>query len=94
MQKAVIYYQLEQNRELDEEVKQIESIIKKIDAEILGVFVDLYDSNDELINMTTNDLSVISYLYVNKPFVDEFNQKLLQELSRQEQFDIKYFDDI
>lgn len=94
MQKAIIYCQLDPDRTLEKEVERIKAFITKIDADMLGVFIDPHDNNDELMNMTKLDLSVISFLYINKPLVDEFAHKLLQELSRQDKFKIHYFHEL
>ncbi|OXS74240.1 hypothetical protein [Domibacillus enclensis] len=93
MHKAVIYCQLEPDQLVEKEVEHIQAFIEKVDADIMGVFIDSHDSNDELMNMANQDLSVVSFLYLNKPLADEFDYKLLQELARQEQFEILYFDE-
>lgn len=94
MQKAVIYYQLEPSLEMQRAIEHINSLIEKIEDEIIGVFVELPNTDESLLNMINHDLSVISCLYINKMPNDEFNQQLLKELSRQEGFAVKYLHEL
>jgi hypothetical protein len=93
---TVIYYQLNENETIDRAVLVVNKLIEKIkiDHVIFSVKIDFADERSQLLELSNSPLSKIDFLYINKPFEDEFDSELIKQLSKAEQFVIKYFDEV
>ncbi|MEH6949627.1 hypothetical protein V7068_21820 [Bacillus sp. JJ634] len=92
MKNLVVYYQLKQNESYDIAVENIESVINNLKAKyiIKGVFVDSFENQSELFELLQKPLSEIDYILMESEPADEFTWQLLNELSRTENFEVKY----
>ena len=94
MSNVAIYYVLEQEQEYEEAVLEIETVINKINMNIKGVYIDNNMKNHEFLKLLNEDLSSIELMLLNKDIENEFDRALINELSRTENFEIKYFNEL
>lgn len=94
MANAVIYYKLDQNESTEQAVPRVNELIEKLQTlhTVRGVFMDLSDSSNELMELLNLPLSEIDYIYLNKEIEDDFDMTLLSELSRTDHFQVLLFD--
>jgi hypothetical protein len=93
---VVIYYQQEENECIEKTIKNINSIIKKLEFQnkIKGVFIDRFGERLEFGELINSPISQIDYIFLNKPLEDDFDNQLLNELARTENFKLFYFSEI
>lgn len=93
VKKTVIYYQLKHGETAEQGIKYIESVIESLGNQnfIKGVFIDDFESQNELLELLQEQLSEIDILFLDSEPKDEFAWQLLNQLSRTENFHISYF---
>lgn len=91
---VAIYYKMSSGQSQNEVVSEVEELIKEIDSEILGVYIDLGDTAENFFSLIEEELSNIDYLYINNRFEDDFTHQLINELARNANFKIIYFKDL
>ena len=81
------------NENTEQAVPRVNELIAKLETHlaIKGVFMDSFDSSNELMEMLNLPLSEIDYIYM-KEIEDEFDNELINHLSRTEHFEIKLID--
>ncbi|MCY8491013.1 hypothetical protein [Bacillus atrophaeus] len=96
MKYIVIYYRRKKEESVEKSVENINKLINNFGTShtIKGVFLD--DHNDrnqfnELLNFPLKDIDI---LYTNHYFDDEFDYQLIKQISKAEQFNVKYIDKI
>ncbi|WP_138418249.1 hypothetical protein [Aquibacillus sediminis] len=96
MVNVAIYYQLRQQEKQEHAIKNIDKMIQQLEVlriNIKGVFIDGYNSREKFEELISLPLDKIDYIYINKTFEDEFDNRLINELSKSEQFKLKLFYD-
>ncbi|MGM0974786.1 MAG: hypothetical protein ACQEW2_17805 [Bacillota bacterium] len=95
MANIAIYYQKNKNENTEQSVLRVNNLINQLENHhtVRGVFLDNYNSSTELMEFLNSPLSELDYIYINKPFDNEFDKELIIQLSRAEKFKIKYFDE-
>ena len=90
MANVVIYYQLEKGEETTFAVNKVTNIIKRLEKKhtIYGVFLEEYDNSFQFYELLEISLSKIDYVYLNKPLKNEFDLDILNQLSKNEKFEI------
>lgn len=93
MGNLVIYYQKKECENTDHAVQYVNELIDKLEKHhsVKGVFLDEYDSKSELIELFNSSLSLIDYVYIEESFNDNFDNDLINQLAKAENFKIKYF---
>jgi len=96
LEKALIYYQSQKNEHIEQIIKNINILIAKLEFNysIKGVFIDNYNERTELTELLSLDLTNIDLLITNRSLIDEFDRQLIIELSRSENFELKFFHDV
>ncbi|GLB58646.1 hypothetical protein [Cytobacillus sp. NCCP-133] len=96
MANVVIYYNCEQGESTEQAVLRVNELIQFLETHhiIKGVFLDIYNEGTELMELLNSPLSEIDMIYINKDIDNEFDKALIIQLSRAEQFEIKYIDKI
>ncbi|QBZ23979.1 hypothetical protein [Bacillus cereus] len=96
MSKTVLYYRQQKNESVENSIENVKKLIKNLETthKILGVFLDSYNDQNQLNEMLNFPLQEIDLLYTNHCFDDEFDNQLINQLSKAEQFSVKYFDKI
>ncbi|MDG0032694.1 hypothetical protein MMB68_24405 [Priestia sp. Y58] len=96
MANVAIYYQQKEHEALEEAIKYVNMFIERIQSlhTIKGVFMDNCGERSRLTDLIDAPLSEIDCIYMEKPFNDEFDSQLINQLSRSEKFELKYFDEI
>lgn len=94
MANIAIYYKMNEEDKTTEVVEEINQFIELIDYEISGVYIDDVNSIDELMKLTHQDLTRINILFVNRILENDFDTKLLLELAKNFNFELKYFEEI
>ncbi len=77
-------------------VNRINELIQVLEEQytIKGVFIDRQDESNALMKLLSSSLSEIECIYINKPLENEFDRELVHQLTRTENFKIKYFGQI
>lgn len=93
MANVVIYYQKDENESSKHAILCIEKLIKQLEYQhtIKGVFVERKNESIQLMDLISSPLSIIDYIYINKPIKNEFDRELMKQLLRTENFKLKYF---
>jgi hypothetical protein len=93
---VVIYYCADINESTDQAISNVYSMVNKIEKNhvLFGVFIDSFGNSTELMELTSSPLEEIDILFLNKPIENEFDSKLISQLSRTDHFKIKFFDEI
>lgn len=93
---VAIYYQKDENESSEHAILDIKRLIQLLETHhsIKGVFIDRNKESIQLMDLLSSPLSEIDFVYINNPINNEFDKELLNQLSRNENFKIKYFDDI
>jgi hypothetical protein len=93
---VVIYYQQGENECSEKAIKYINSLIEKLEPlhKIKGVFIDRFGERSEFVELINSPLSQFDYIFINNPIEDEFDNRLLNELARTENFKLFYFSEI
>ncbi|HDR7276606.1 TPA: hypothetical protein QCX06_004188 [Bacillus paranthracis] len=93
MENVVIYYQQKQNEPTEQAIHYINTLIKRLENHffIKGVYIDQFENRNEFIDLLQSPLSEINYIYLEQEITDEFDKQMLNELSKTENFKIKYF---
>ncbi|TFB21463.1 hypothetical protein E3U55_09130 [Filobacillus milosensis] len=96
MANIAIYYQKNSNESTEQAVLRVNELIKQLETLhiIKGVFLDNFGQSTELMDLLNSPLSVIDYMYINKPLENEFDNELIDQLKRTEQFQVRYFSEI
>ncbi|MDG4655553.1 hypothetical protein P6P90_04785 [Ectobacillus antri] len=96
MENVVIYYQQKQNESTEKAIHYINTLIKKLENRfvIKGVYIDRFENRNEFVDLLQSPLSEIDYIYLEQEITDEFDKQMLNELSKAENFKIKYFHSI
>ncbi|KYG28196.1 hypothetical protein AZF04_09860 [Alkalihalobacillus trypoxylicola] len=96
MVNIAIYYQKSEQETSEDSVNRINELIQVLEEPhtIKGVFIDRQVESNALIELLSSPLSQIEFIYINKPFKNEFDSELVHQLARTENFKIKYFDEI
>lgn len=93
MAKVSIYYKMTDKQGSLEVIDEIENLISTLNKRVTGVYIDAYNNTEKFSELISKDLSEIDAIFLNKPLQDEFNRKLIEELSRTSNFNIVYFDE-
>jgi hypothetical protein len=93
---VVIYYNKDYDESTEQAVLRVNELIQQIETlhVVKGVYIELLNQSSELMDLLNSPLSEIDIFYINKPIDNEFDNDLINQLSRAEQFEIKYFDKI
>lgn len=93
MKNVAIYYKLQKNEDIEHSIQKINQLIEKLNPKhrILGVFIEANKENKKFMELINSPLSDLNFLYMNSLPDDEFDYKLLKELARAEQFEIRGF---
>lgn len=85
-----IYYKKDQNEDTEQAIVRVNKLIQSLETHhtVKGVFVDLFNESTELMDLLNSQLSEIDIIYINKPIDNEFDNELIYQLSRNEQFEI------
>lgn len=75
-------------------VENIEEIIKKLNGNLKGVYIDSYNSSDNFSALTSEDLNSLDVLYMNQEPKNDFDAQLIKELSKAADFKINYFHEL
>ncbi|OHX50688.1 hypothetical protein [Cytobacillus oceanisediminis] len=97
MKNALIYYQQKQKEKTSESINIVNKIIKvlqKEDYKIMGVYIDKYNNQIEFMELIQEIPSHLNQLFIEYLPEDEFNQQILNELAKTENFEIRYFSEI
>ena len=95
MSNVAIYYKQDEEESTEHAVHRLNQFIQSIETHnvVLGVFIDSFNQSSELMDLLNSPLSEIEVIYMNKPLDNEFDNELINQLSRAEQFQIKLFDE-
>lgn len=93
---VAIYYQTNKEESTEQAVLHINELIKQLETHhvIKGVFLDTFNQSIELMELLNSPLSELDYIYLNKPLENEFDNVLIIQLTRTEQFEIRYFSQV
>ncbi|GIO22258.1 hypothetical protein [Oceanobacillus sp. J11TS1] len=92
IENIAIYYQKNNKESTDQAVFRINELINQLkNLHIKGVFFDNFNQSTELMELLNSPLSEIDYLYINKPLENEFDNELINQLKKAEQFEIIYY---
>jgi hypothetical protein len=96
VENVVIYYRLKKNEKIETVVEQINILIHQLEKHhlIKGVFIDEYEDRTEFNEMVSYPLSEIDYIVMGNLIEDEFDNLLINELSKSENFNIRRFKEI
>lgn len=96
MANVAIYYRLNKVESIKVVVDYIKKLIRKLEDQhvIKGVFIDQHNDRNEFNKLISSPLSQIEFIYLNERIEDEFDNQLLNELFRGEQFKIILFNEI
>jgi len=96
IKKIVIYYLTSENETTENTVNLINDLINRLPNEftVMGVFIELLNSSDELTKLINHDLTIIDYLLINKTLDNDFDVQLLMELGRINNFKVSLFSEI
>lgn len=96
MANVAIYYRERKKDSTETAIEYVNKLIEQLEVhhKIKGVFIDAYGGKNELNELLNSQLSHIDYIFIEESFDDEFDNKLLEELSKTEKFKIKYFSEI
>lgn len=91
-----IYYQKSEKETSEDAVNRIDELIQVLEEQhtIKGVFIDRQVESNALMELLSTILSEIEFIYINRPFENEFDSELVHQLARTENFNIKYFYEI
>jgi hypothetical protein len=95
MPKVVIYYRQQKYESVESSIEKVEAVINHLETShtIIGVFLDSYNDRNQLNELLNSPMDKIDILYINQSFDDEFDSKLINLLSKAEQFSVKYIDE-
>jgi len=90
---VAIYYQKNKEESTEQAVLHVNELIQQLETHhvIKGVFLDTFNQSIELMELLNSPLSELDYIYLNKPLENEFDNELINQLTRTEQFEIRYF---
>lgn len=93
MANIAIYYKLSQVEEAEQAISCIEKMISKIETRynIVGVFIDSFNESVKLMELLDTNLSNTDFILMNKYLNNEFDQTVLDQLSKSEKFKILFF---
>ncbi|MED3653984.1 hypothetical protein P4489_06530 [Heyndrickxia sporothermodurans] len=93
MANVAIYYQKNKEESTEQAVLHVNELIQQLETHhvIKGVFLDTFNQSIELMELLNSPLSELDYIYLNKPLENEFDNELINQLTRTEQFEIRYF---
>jgi hypothetical protein len=96
MLKAAIYYRQQEYESIEKSVEIVKKVINKIEKtqNIVGVFMDSFNDRAELFELFNSPMSELDILYIIHSLEDEFDSELIMQLSKTEQFAVKYIEDI
>lgn len=94
MSNVVIYYKKEQDESIEKTIERVKKLIKQLEVHhtIKGVYLDSTEDRTEFNEMLNSNLSEVDYMYISSNIDDEFDNHLISELSRTEQFEVLLFD--
>lgn len=94
--KIAIYYKKSENEASEQAIALINELIHflEVQHEIKGVFIDVHSESTEFIELINAPLSTIDCMYINKPIEDDFDRQLIEQLSKSENFELKYFNEV
>ncbi|SIS90103.1 hypothetical protein [Salimicrobium salexigens] len=95
MKKAILYYRSSTDQSNEQVIEFIEERLPFLEEKysIQGVYIDGSDMREEFENLVQLDLSFLDALILNRNLSDEFDEILLQEISRRESFSVVYISD-
>jgi DUF1009 family protein len=87
---VVIYYNCGQGESIEKAVSRVNELIQYLETHhvIKGVFLDNFNDSNELMDLLNSPLTEIDIIYIDKPIDNEFDNELINQLSRTEQFEI------
>lgn len=91
MANAVIYYKMSSNESIKQAVINVEILLDELkkDQNVVGVFVDQFNSSVELMDLLNSPLTELDCLYLNQKIDDEFDSILISELSKRDSFKVR-----
>lgn len=94
--KIAIYYQKDESEAAEQAISQINELIRLLEVHhtIKGVFIDRHNESLELMELLNSPLSEIDYIYINKPIENDFDRELITQLSKNEHFKIRNYNEI
>lgn len=86
MQNAMIYYCQSKGEDSKSSINYVDELIKELEQHYLikGVFIDNYNERSEFYTLINNSLSTIDLIYIYNNVLDEFDQKLLDQVAKTE----------
>ncbi|MCZ0754538.1 hypothetical protein [Anoxybacillus sp. J5B_2022] len=96
MATIAIYYQMKVNQKIEEVIAFINDFIRQLETDnvIKGVFIDQYAERSEFYELLHSSSNKIDIIFLEKPLEDEFDEKLLLEIAKIENIQIKYFSEL
>ncbi|UHA60910.1 hypothetical protein KDJ21_004180 [Metabacillus litoralis] len=93
MANVAIYYQKNKEESTEQAVLHVNELIQQLETHhvIKGIFLDTFNQSIELMELLNSPLSELDYIYLNKPLENEFDNELINQLTRTEKFEIRYF---
>jgi hypothetical protein len=93
MENAVIYLRQNEKESIDDFIKSIENSrnILKSRYEIIAIIGDFYNDRSQLFNFINSPSDNIDVVIFDS-IIDDFDQRLLSEIARIENFRIDFFD--
>jgi len=90
---VAIYYQKNKEESTEQAVLHVNELIQQLETHhvIKGIFLDTFNQSIELMELLNSPLSELDYIYLNKPLENEFDNELINQLTRTEKFEIRYF---
>ncbi|MBB5323455.1 DUF1009 family protein [Anoxybacillus tepidamans] len=96
MATIAIYYQMKENQKIEEVIAFINDFIRQLETDhvIKGVFIDQHAERSEFYELLHSASSKMDIIVLEKPLEDEFDEKLLLEVAKIENIQIKYFSEL
>ncbi|ATH94645.1 hypothetical protein [Bacillus glycinifermentans] len=96
MTNIVIYYRRKKEESVEKSVENVNKLIQYFENfyTIKGIFLDDHDDRNQFNELLNFPLKEIDILYTNHYFDDEFDNQLINQLSKAEHFSVKYIDNI
>ncbi|AMQ71490.1 MULTISPECIES: hypothetical protein [Bacillus] len=92
MEIAILYYRQNENESEDEAINNINILLKKYiqkNYNLKAVFFDYIDSRNEFYNLLNISLDDVDVIILPNELNDDFDNKLLSELSKSREIEIK-----
>ncbi|SDC38049.1 hypothetical protein SAMN05421663_102250 [Terribacillus halophilus] len=96
MANAIVYYRLSPKEEINDAVATLKKSIKHFEDKfnILRVYFESPQDSNELLDLSNSSLELVDLLIVNSEIKDDFNNKLIVQLSKAYCFEVKFLSEL